>query len=323
MKNSHSQILVTGSTGFVGRALIDKLLSDSGHGLRAVTRNSIDTSFGAVETVEVKDLSSSTDWTIALKKVDVVIHLAARVHVMNDMSLDPLTEFREVNVEGTLNLARQAVAAGVKRFIFISSIKVNGELTQLGHPFKADDAPAPIDPYGISKMEAEHGLQILAAKTGMEVVIIRPVLVYGPRVKANFFNMMKWLNRSIPLPLGAIHNKRSLVAIENLVDLINTCVSHPKAANQIFLVSDGNDLSTSELLRFMAVALRKSLVLLPVPSVVLEVFASLFGKRAVCQRLCGSLQVDISKTQLLLNWIPPVSVDEALAKTARYFQETL
>lgn len=256
-----------------------------------------------------------------MKGVDVVIHCAARVHVMHDQAVDPLIEFRKVNLAGTLNLARQAAAAGVQRFVFISSIKVNGEGTAPGMPYHADDAVTPLDAYGISKHEAEQGLLALAAETGMEVVIIRPVLVYGPGVKANFLNMMSWLYKGIPLPFGAIYNKRSLVALDNLVDLIVTCIDHPAAANQVFLVSDGDDLSTTDLLRRMGRALGKPARLIPIPSKWLEFGARLLGKQALAQRLCGSLQVDISKTRELLGWTPPVSVDEGLRKTAEYFLE--
>jgi len=263
------------------------------------------------------------DWTLALAGVEVIIHTAARVHVMKDKAINPLIEFRTTNVTGTLTLARQAAQVGVKRFIFISSIKVNGEGTLLGCPYTADDAPAPVDPYGISKMEAEQGLKALAAETGMEVVIIRPVLVYGPGVKANFRSMMHWLNKGVLLPLGAINNRRSLVAINNLVDLIVTCIDHPAAANQIFLVSDGEDLSTTELLGRMAKALGKPARLLPVPSFLLRAGAALIRKNNIAQRLCGSLQVDIEKTRSLLGWNPPVSVDEALKRTAKSFQSSL
>ncbi|MNI54195.1 GDP-6-deoxy-D-mannose reductase [compost metagenome] len=240
---------------------------------------------------------------------------------MNDTESDPLEAFRKVNVEGTLSLARQAAALGVRRFVFISSIKVNGEGTPINQPYFADATPAPGDPYGISKMEAEQGLREIATASGMEVVIIRPVLVYGPGVRANFLNMMRWLDKGIPLPFGAIHNRRSLVALENLSDLIVTCIRHPAAANQTFLVSDGEDLSTTQLLTRMAQALGKPARLLPVPSVLLERGAQLLGKQALSQRLCGSLQVDISKTRELLGWTPPVSVDEALVSAANYYKE--
>lgn len=307
-------ILVTGATGFVGSRLVERLAREKKSVIACVRqRNKI--SSNTITTI-IDDLTESTDWTSALSGIEAVIHSAARVHVMNDLSADPLVEFRRVNVEGTLNLARQAAKNGVQRFIFISSIKVNGEGTELGKPYTADDTPAPSDPYGISKQEAEQGLLRLAAETGMEVVIIRPVLVYGPGVKANFLSMMKWLNKGIPLPLGAIHNKRSLVALDNLVDLIVTCLHHPGAANQIFLVSDGEDISTSDLLRRMGTALDKPARLLPIPASWLNLAAILVGKRNVAQRLCGSLQVDISKTRQLLGWQPPLTVDQGLKRAA-------
>jgi nucleoside-diphosphate-sugar epimerase len=254
-----------------------------------------------------------------LDGVQVVIHAAARVHVMNDTASDVFAEFRKINVEGTLRLARHAAESGVKRFIFISSIKVNGESTALGKPFKADDRPAPADPYGVSKYEAEEALKQLGRTTGMEVVIIRPPLVYGPGVKANFLSMLNWLNKGIPLPLGAIGNQRSLVAIDNLVDLIITCIDHPAAANETFLVSDGEDLSTTRLLQRLALALGKRAWLLPLPEGVIKLAALLMGKQAVAQRICGSLQVDISKNRELLGWVPPINMDKAMRQTASHY----
>jgi nucleoside-diphosphate-sugar epimerase len=251
----------------------------------------------------------------------VVVHAAARVHVMNEIASDALAEFRKVNVEGTLRLAKRAAESGVKRFIFISSIKVNGESTLPGKPFKADDTPAPVDPYGISKHEAEQALRQLARETGMEVVIIRPPLVYGPGVKANFLSMLRWLNKGIPLPLGAIRNQRSLVAIGNLVDLIITCIDHPAAANQTFLVSDGQDLSTTQLLRRLGNALGKKARLLPLPEWLLVAAAAVLRKQSVAQRICGSLQVDISKNRELLGWMPPINMDEAMRQTAGDYQD--
>ncbi len=312
-------VLVTGASGFVASALVDYIAQHSKYKAHTLSRQLIDSSSG-INNVQVDDLAVA-DFSQVLSGVRCIVHTAARVHVMNDAVLDPLAEYRRVNVQGTLNLARQAAEAGVKRFIFLSSIKVNGEGPEPGCPSRADDQPAPLDPYGVSKHEAEQGLQALAAETGMEVVIIRPVLVYGPGVKANFRSMMNWLNSGVPLPFGAIHNKRSLVALDNLVDLIVTCIDHPAAANQVFLVSDGEDLSTSDLLRRMGRALGKPARLLPVPSKWLEFGERLLGKQALAQRLCGSLQVDISKTRELLSWTPPVSVDEALRKTAEYFIE--
>jgi UDP-glucose 4-epimerase len=239
---------------------------------------------------------------------------------MQEATADPLEEFRRANVQGTLNLARQAAAAGVRRFVFVSSIKVNGEATQLGSPFKADDTPAPLDAYGVSKMEAEQGLREIARQTGMEVVIIRPPLVYGPGVKANFAVMMRWLKRGIPLPLGAIHNQRSLVALDNLVDLLVTCLTHPAAANQTFLVSDGDDVSTTELLRRMGQALGCPARLMPVQVSLLKLAAAMVCKRDVAQRLCGSLQVDIEKTRRVLGWTPPISLDEGLKKAGEAYK---
>jgi nucleoside-diphosphate-sugar epimerase len=255
-----------------------------------------------------------------LAGVSVVIHCAARVHVMNEEATEPLAEFRRVNVAGTLRLARQAAEAGVRRFLFVSSIKVNGEHSQPGRPFTADQHPAPGDPYGVSKCEAETGLRALSQETGMEVVIIRPPLVYGPGVKANFLAMMRWLWRGVPLPLGGItDNRRSLVFLDNLVDLIVTCIDHPAAANQTFLVSDDEDLSTTALLRRMAAALGRPARLVPVPVGLITLGARMIGRPGVAQRLCGSLQVDIGKTKELLDWSPPVSVGEGLRRTAEHW----
>jgi nucleoside-diphosphate-sugar epimerase len=312
------KILITGSTGFVGKALLWSESARARHTLRGAARR-VSVVPDDVETILVQDLSAETDWSAALDNVQVVLHCAARVHVMNDVSADPLQEFRRVNVEGTLNLARQAVAAGVKRFIFLSSIKVNGEESLPGHPYHADDTPAPADPYGISKYEAEQGLLALARQTGLEVVIIRPVLVYGPGVKANFLSMVLWLSRGVPLPLGALtSNRRSMVALDNLVDLILTCAAHPSAANQIFLVSDGEDLSTTDLLQRTARSMHKKALLVPVPARMLQWTAKVLGKVDVARRLCGSLQVDIRKTRELLGWSPPLDVDTALVLTTSH-----
>jgi nucleoside-diphosphate-sugar epimerase len=319
MNKDLPKVLITGATGFVGSAVVDGLVHHPVFTPRAAVRR-FDYSLPAtIDVAHVGDLAPDTDWGVALLGVDAVVHLAARVHVMADTATDPLTEFRRVNVEGTLNLARQAVAAGVRRFVFISSIKVNGESTPLGQAFSADDVADPQDPYGISKHEAEAGLRRLAAESGMEVVIIRPPLVYGPGVKANFQSMMHWLKRGVPLPLGAICNKRSLIALDNLVDLIITCLDHPAAANQVFLAGDGEDISTPELLRRLGFVLGKPPRLLPVPASLLKVGAALLGRRDIAQRLCESLQVDISKTRNVLGWNPPISVDEGLRRTAQSF----
>lgn len=310
------RVLVTGSSGFVGKPLV-LALRKSGWQVAAVVRHS------QVEPDEVSvgEIDANTQWRDALQDCDCVIHLAARVHIMRDSAADSLTAFRSVNVEGTLNLARQAAQSGVRRFVFISSIKVNGESTKQGQPFTANDSPSPEDAYAISKYEAEQGLLALAASTGMEVVIIRPPLVYGPGVKANFRSMLSWLDRGIPLPLGAIHNKRSLVSLDNLVSLIMTCLTNPLAANQVFLVSDGEDLSTTKLLQRMVAALGRPARLIPVSAKVLEWGARLIGKGDVARRLCGNLQVDISKTRVLLGWSPPVSVEEGLRQVADDFRQ--
>lgn len=304
--------LVTGANGLVGLAVLKQLNVMSG--LQAV--GSVRRTAGLICTavVEVGDMNLQTDWSSALAGVDAVIHTAARVHIMQDSEADPLTAFRAVNMYATLNLARQAATAGVKRFVFISSVKVNGDSTLVGRAFTEADAPNPQDAYAQSKYEAERGLCQLSADTGMEMVIIRPPLVYGLGVKANFATLMHAVRRGWPLPLGAVQNLRSLVALDNLVDFIVTCLTHPQAANQTFLVSDGQDLSTTELVRGMAHAAKVPVRLLPVPVWALQAGALLLGNGDVVQRLCGNLQVDISKAHSLLGWVPPMSVENGLRR---------
>lgn len=311
-------VLLTGASGFLGKGVYS--LAQLRHmEIRCVFRSTTSV-YGPTNAVLVPRLDGSTNWTVALQGIDAVIHTAARVHVMCDGSQDSLMEYRSVNVFGTLNLARQAAQAGVRRFIFLSSVKVNGERTQLGFPFGPDEIPAPVDPYGISKHEAEVGLRALSKETGMEVVIIRSPLVYGPGVKANFLSIMNWMRRGIPLPLGGItKNRRSFIFLDNLVDMIITCITHPAAANQIFLVSDDEDLSTAELLTRMALALGRPSKLIGVPVAFITLGAKLLGRADIAERLCGSLQVDIKKTKDLLSWLPPVSVDEGLRQTATHF----
>jgi len=260
----------------------------------------------------VGELSVDTDWQQAIAGQQVVIHAAARAHIIKDEVADPLAEYCRVNVEGTLHLASQAAAAGVKRFIFISSIGVNGNINT--HPFTVDDQPNPGEPYAQSKWEAEQGLRKIQQETGMELVIIRPPLVYGPSAPGNFGSLVRWIEKGIPLPLGAIHNRRSLVGIDNLVDLIIRCINHPAAANQVLLAGDGEDLSTTELLRAVGKAIGRPARLIPVPAAVLQCGATLLGKQAMAQRLLGSLQVDISKTCELLDWTPPYTVEEGLKR---------
>lgn len=314
-------ILVTGASGFVGRALCHTLSTQAAFATRGAVRVAGTPLPAGVQAAIVSDLNASTDWAAALAGVDVLVHAAARVHVMNETAADSLAAFRQVNVEGTLNLARQAAAAGVRRFVFISSIKVNGETSQPGRPLRADDAPAPVDAYGISKQEAEQGLFELAASCDMEVVVIRPVLVYGPGVKANFHSMMRWVQRGLPLPFGAVDNRRSLVSLGNLVDLIVTCIEHPAAANQVFIASDGDDVSLPVLLRALGQALGRPVRLLPVPVGALKFAAGLVGRGDLALRLLGSLQVDIRKNRELLGWTPPLTLDQGLQITARSFLE--
>lgn len=321
MSSKVAIIGITGATGFVGGALVDYLLANTASALRIAVRDNRTSQNERVQSCEVGTLGPDNRWSDFVCGADVIVHCAARVHVLNESGSTPLLEYQRANVQGALNLAEQAAAAGVRRFVFISSVKVNGEETQPGHAFEADGPARPADPYGISKMQAEQALRALASRTGMEVVIIRPVLVYGPGVKANFLNMMRWLDKGVPLPLGAIDNRRSLVALDNLVDLIATCITHPAAANQTFLASDGRDLSSTELLRQMSAALGKPARLLPVPVWLLRACAKLVGKQSVSQRLCGSLQVDIAKTRSLLGWTPPVTIEEAMKKTAQHYQE--
>ncbi|MCM2338142.1 MAG: SDR family oxidoreductase [Lysobacter sp.] len=306
------RVLVTGGGGFIGSAVLARLLHGRGHAVGAVRGAQLPPGC-----LRGPSLENGGDWASLLEACEAVVHTAARVHVMRDSATDPLHAYRQANVAGTLSLARQAATAGVRRFVFISSIKVNGEHTEVGQPFAADDVPVPLDAYGVSKNEAEQGLRALVKETGMEVVIIRPPLVYGPGVKANFLSMMHWLKRGLPLPFGSVtDNRRSLVAVDNLVDLIVTCIDHPAAANETFLVSDGEDLSTADLLCRLARAMGVPARLLPVPVWLLEAGAAALGRRAMMQRLCGSLQVDITKTRDLLGWRPPVGVDEGLRRTA-------
>ena len=303
-------ILLTGATGFLGNRLVAVLNSDPSIQLTAAVRCHVDIPVTAI--FEVQTLDADTDWSRALTNQKVVIHAAARAHITNDEVADPLEEYRRVNVYGTVNLAYQAADAGVKRFIFISSIGVNGNSNS--YPFTEDDTPNATELFALSKLEAEQGLWEVQNETGMEVVIIRPPLVYGPNAPGNFGSLMRWVERGIPLPLGAILNKRTLVALDNLVDLIITCIDHPAAANEVFLAGDGQDLSTTELLRGVAKAAGKPSRLFPISISFLTLAATLLGKKAVSQRLLGSLQVDISKARELLGWEPPISVEEGLRR---------
>lgn len=315
-------ILVTGANGFVGSTVLRRLAGSHPGKARATYRSTPVSGEAPVDSMVLGEIGARTDWRAALMDVEVIVHTAARVHIMHDTVSQPLDFYRRVNAQGTLNLARHAAAAGVKRLIFLSSIKVNGESTDGRQPFRADDPPDTTDPYAQSKLEAEAGLLALAKTTGLEVVIIRPVLAYGPGVKGNFRTMIKWIEKGIPLPFASIQNRRSLVSVDNLVDLIVTCVDHPAAANQIFLVSDGEDLSTPDLLRRTARALGKPARIFPFPTSMLSLGARALGRGEVAQRLCGSLQVDIEKNRQLLNWSPPVTVNDGLQRMAATMKGT-
>jgi nucleoside-diphosphate-sugar epimerase len=308
-----NKILVTGGNGFFGSQLIRRLLTDHTCSTVASTRTA-EYITKNTQSVGVGDINMNTDWQKPLIGVDFVIHTAARVHVMKESSGDSITEYRRVNVDGTINLARQAAAAGVRRFIFLSSVKVNGEQTIPGNPFTELEPPNPQGAYAISKYYAEQSLQELSVETGMEIVIIRPPLVYGPGVKANFAALIRAVKMGLPLPLGAVYNQRSLVALDNLVDFTIACINHPQAANQIFLVSDGKDLTTAELVNGISQAIGVQARLLNMPMWALQAGAFLLGKDDTLQRLCSNLQVDISKAHRLLGWIPPVSVEEGLRR---------
>ncbi len=317
MNQARPDALVTGGQGFIGRALLYRF-QELAWPVIGVSRCT-----STVDYIRTGPaLNAKADWRPLLNGRTIVVHTAARVHVMRDSVADPLAAYREINVDGTLNLAQQAAESGVRRFVFISSIKVNGELTMSGQPFMADDSPNPKDPYAISKAEAEAALLRLAIETNMEVVIIRPPLVYGPGVGANFLRMMHWLKRGTPLPLGAVRNNlRTLVGLDNLVDLVVTCMKHPAAANQVFLAGDDVAVSTADLLRRLSRVLGVPARLIPVPVWMLEAGAALVSKSAEMQRLCGNLQVDISKAQEKLGWKPLVNLDEGLRRTALWYRD--
>nr|WP_321404177.1 SDR family oxidoreductase [uncultured Desulfobacter sp.] len=316
-------ILITGVTGFVGSALADSLALNSQFQIRGTSRQKYGLRPDSLEIQRVGELGPDTEWKWATAGIDVVIHTAARVHVMNERAKNPLADFMKVNVLGTRALALKAVEAGVRRFVFISSVKVNGEATPIGRPFREDMHPVPEGPYAVSKHEAEKVLFDIGIKSGMEIVVIRPPLIYGPGVKANFATMMNWLAKGIPLPLGAIHNRRSFVAIDNLIDLITTCIDHPKAANQVFFAGDGEDLSTTELLIRLSKSLNRPVCLIPVSEKILKTGFKMIGREDMSRRLCSSLQIDLNKVSNLIGWHPTVNSRDALKKTMCSFMESI
>ena len=298
-------ILLTGGNGFIGKA-VNEMLDD--HNVIVTSRSVIKNSSQTYK----KNISSTENFADCLIDIDVVIHTAARVHQMNDLSDDPAAEFMETNCFGTLNLAQQDAEAGVKRFIFLSSIKVNGEKSEINKPFRFDDQGNTGDPYGKSKSEAELGLLKISLMTGLEVTIIRPPLVYGPGMKANFPALLKLASKNIPFPLGAVENKRSFIALGNLVSLIVTCIDHPNAVNQVFLASDGYDVSTSRLYTIMTEAYGKKSRLIRINPLLLKIFSSLVGKRSMMDRLCDDLTIDIEHTKNSLEWAPSISMVDGL-----------
>lgn len=311
-------ILITGANGFVGRTLTKRLRA-AGHAVRGAVRSVSLNDMPEIETVAVGDCGSETEWTPALSGIDTVIHLAARVHLMDDQAADPLAAFRLVNVAGTMQLARQAAKAGVKRLVFVSSIKINGEESPT--PYTENSPCTPRDPYAISKMEAELALHALERKIGLEVVIVRPPLVYGPGVKANFLKVLQLVVKGIPLPFASIRNQRSLVYVENFADALAVCAVHPTAAGQTYLVSDGEDVSTPKLIRQIASALGVPARLLPFPVSLMHLAGKLTGKSGELNRLTGSLTVDISKIRRELDWKPPFTMEEGLKETAEWFKK--
>ncbi len=341
-------ILVTGANGFIGRVLCDKLITD-GYQVRGAVRGAAQMTAlpSGVEGVMVGDIGQETDWSEVLKGIDGVVHLAARVHVMRESAADPLAAYREVNVEGTKCLAIAAVDAGVKRFVYISSVKVNGERTgdksrdqgpgvggrektkvrgqegELKGAFSEKDVPEPQDPYGISKWEAEQVLRDVAADTGLEVVILRPPLVYGPEVRGNFLRLLRIVWMGIPLPLANINNCRSFIFLRNFIDAIITCIIHPKAAGETFMVSDGRDLSTPELIRMIAEVMGRKTRLFPFYPAMLKAMGKITGKSAEIKRLVGFLCVNNGKIKRMLGWKPPFTMEEGLRETAKWYTKKL
>jgi|SRR5690625_626329 len=313
-------VAITGANGFVGRRTVGTFLA-LGTRVRAICRTEagVDMVPSGADSRVVGDIDTHTDWSGVLENVNTVVHLAARVHVMNDHASDPLALYREVNVNGTVQLARAAAEVGVRRFVFVSSIKANGEATA-ETPFSESSVPAPVDPYGISKLEAEQALHAIAAETGLEVVVLRPPLIYGPGVGANFRRLLNAVSRGVPLPFGAIENRRSLLFVGNMVNALVQCVEHPSAAGETFLVSDGPSVSSAELVTEISYALGRRPRLLRISPALLDAVGRVTGRRAAVQRLVGSLEVDSSRIRKVLDWTPPYSMREGLLETADWWR---
>ncbi len=313
------RVLVTGANGFIGTAVCKRLRSEGFEVVAALRHRGKPFSLKDIRSVVVGRIDRQTDWTEAVEKTDIVVHLAARVHVTAEEKNKQIEDYRIVNVAGTKNLAESAARAGVKRLVFLSSIKVNGEENAVAYTERDD--PSPEDAYGISKMEAERVLSTLADKSSMEIVVLRPPLVYGPGVKANFLALMRLVARKIPFPFGSVTNQRSFIYIDNMVDCIHRCMTHPAAAGQTYLVSDDRDFSTPELIRSLAFAMDTTARLFACPPTLLRALAMLVGKGSAAKRLLGSLTVDISKVKGELAWTPPIGVASGMLATARWFKE--
>jgi len=314
-----TKILITGATGFVGRALFKNLKLKKKYLIHLTTRTNQEELFEGGKVFKIGEIDSNTNWNDAFDGVDCIVHCAARAHTTENKQTDSLNAYRRINVDGTRNLAKQAAGIGIKRFIFLSSIKVNGEETIATKSFKYNDISQPEDAYGITKWEAEQALLEISKQTGLEVVIIRPPLVYGEGVKGNFLRLLDIVYKQIPLPFAKINNLRSFVGLDNLIDLIICCIDHPKAGGKTFLVSDGEDLSTSDLIIKLSKFMDKSPRLFQVPQLIIQLTARLVGKSSEIERLLGSLRVDNSYTREILGWSPALSLDESLAKTVRWY----